>query len=142
MENNQEQELTRKEILEKEAQRTKKIKRIITYSIISILVLFTIFTLYNFKSIEKEQNQNLAESLANCLSNKEVVMYGTEWCGLCKKQKELFGDSFSKINYLDCDKSPQICIDAGVQAYPSWKINNQIELGYLGLDLLKDLSGC
>ena len=32
-------------------------------------------------------------SLAQCLTEKEVIMYGTEWCSHCKNQKAMFGES-------------------------------------------------
>ncbi|MEI8253857.1 MAG: hypothetical protein WCG25_09235 [bacterium] len=36
-------------------------------------------------------------------------MYGTETCSHCIAQKELFGDSFKYINYIDCVKDPNSC---------------------------------
>jgi hypothetical protein len=131
-------EKSRKEILEEEFQKKKKAKKL-TSLIVILLVLFGVF--YLSFNISKRTNSQ-ADNLAICLAEKGIIMYGTEWCSYCNQQKKLFGNSFSKITFIDCDKNPQRCIDAGVQAYPSWEINNQIELGYLSLELLSDLSGC
>ena len=65
------------------------------------------------------------DAFAQCLADKSVTMYGTEWCSHCKNQKKLFGSSFQYINYVDCDKNQQECSSAGVQGYPTWKINGQ-----------------
>jgi glutaredoxin len=71
-----------------------------------------------------------------------ATMYGTEWCPHCKAQKEEFGNSFKLIDYVDCDKYMQQCQDAGVEGYPTWKINGT---NYPGTQNLYDLaknSGC
>lgn len=34
------------------------------------------------------------DDFAKCLTEKGAKMYGTSWCGHCKNQKALFGDSF------------------------------------------------
>ena len=59
-------------------------------------------------------------SLANCLSDNGVTMYGTEWCGHCKNQKALFGDAFNQVDYVDCDAQRQVCLNAGVRGFPTW----------------------
>lgn len=66
--------------------------------------------------VDVEQTTKLAE----CLTEKGVVMYGTEWCGHCKNQKSLFGDAFAKVKYVDCDAERQTCLDAGVRGFPTW----------------------
>ncbi len=60
-----------------------------------------------------------AESLALCLSQKGVIMYGTERCPHCQNQKKLFGDAFASIRYVDCDLSPWQCQAAKVTGYPT-----------------------
>lgn len=60
------------------------------------------------------------ESLAECLTENNLRMYGTEWCGHCKNQKAMFGDAFAKVNYTDCDKDKPACVAAGIQGFPTW----------------------
>ena len=48
-------------------------------------------------------------SLAECLTQKNVVMYGTERCPHCKDQKAAFGEAFAKVTYVDCDKQSLQC---------------------------------
>lgn len=87
--------------------------------------------------------------LAKCLVEKDVKVYGSYYCGYCLKQKKEFlqGWEVIKENYIECSKrygNPQICIDAGVKAVPSWDFNNGKELdsGFKSLQELKELSGC
>ena len=60
------------------------------------------------------------DAFAKCLTEKGLTFYGAEWCSHCKSQKELFGDSLKYIKYVECPDNIQICIDKGVQGYPTW----------------------
>lgn len=59
------------------------------------------------------------DNFAQCLTDKNVKMYGTERCPHCKDQKKLFGKSFKKVNYIDCDKDSMKCDLAGVEWFPT-----------------------
>lgn len=89
--------------------------------------------------VDAEQTTKLAE----CLKEKWVVMYGTEWCGHCKNQKALFGDAFAKAAYVDCDAERQVCLDAGVRGFPTWidAQGNQYP-GTQQLAKLAEIGGC
>jgi glutaredoxin len=82
------------------------------------------------------------DEFAKCLTEKEVKMYGTTWCKYCQMQKGLFGNSFKYINFVDCDKNRQECLEAGVNAYPTWRINGKNYVGLQQLVTLSQLSGC
>jgi len=87
------------------------------------------------------------DDLAKCLSEKGVVMYGATWCSHCAEQKALFGDSFKYVTYVECavdgsNEQTQECKDAGVTAYPAWKINGQLSYGAKPLAELARLAGC
>lgn len=62
------------------------------------------------------------DAFAKCLTEKGWVMYGAEWCGHCKVQKALFGDSFKYIKYIECPDNTQLCLDKEISGYPTWKI--------------------
>ena len=84
-----------------------------------------------------------ADNLAQCLTDKGVVMYGTEWCPHCANQKKLFGNSFKLINYVDCDLNRKACVEAGVQGYPTWVFDELTALsGTQQLYVLADNAGC
>jgi uncharacterized membrane protein/glutaredoxin len=70
-------------------------------------------------------------ALAEHLTDTGAKMYGAFWCPHCKDQKELFGrQAFNKIDYVECDPAgenprTQMCIDAGIQRYPTWEVNGK-----------------
>ncbi|MBI2147341.1 thioredoxin family protein [Candidatus Woesearchaeota archaeon] len=79
---------------------------------------------------------------ATCLTEKGVVMYGTDWCPHCQKQKKMFGGAFKNVLFVDCDKSPE-CDTVGVKAYPTWFVNGKLlDSGVQQLETLSKLSGC
>lgn len=82
------------------------------------------------------------KSLAECLADQGVVLYGTSWCGACERQKEAFGDAISLIPYVDCDEENlEKC--RNIIAYPSWRLGNgRILRGYKRLDVLAKEAGC
>jgi glutaredoxin len=82
------------------------------------------------------------ETFASCLTEKGATMYGTQWCGYCKNQKNTFGDAFSQINYIDCDLHKKECRDAGVKGYPTWSINGELHSGSKTIRELGALTGC
>jgi len=84
------------------------------------------------------------EEFAKCLSNKSVL-YGSSWCPHCKSQKEMFGPFIKYINFVDCEaniENQNECILKGIQAYPTWEINNQLLIGEKKFKELSKLSGC
>ncbi len=100
---------------------------------------FLIFLNYKkAKSVNPE-----VEKLALCLKEKGAVMYGTYWCPHCKKQKEMFGEAFKYINYVECTEVPQKCEEAGIYGVPTWIFKNGTKLeGIQTLEKLKEVSGC
>jgi glutaredoxin len=69
-------------------------------------------------------------------------MYGTYWCPYCTKQKQLFGEAISEVQYVECDPrgdnaSPELCESFGVRSFPTWQINGQ---SYSGSRDLKDIA--
>ena len=86
--------------------------------------------------------ENAAETVAKCLAEKGAVMYGSEYCGYCNKQKELFGEAFQYITYVECTEQAQLCQENGVRSVPAWEINGQLRVGFKSLDELALMAGC
>ncbi len=85
--------------------------------------------------------------LAQCLTEKNVKMYGAFWCGACATQKDLFGSAFKAINYIECDErgkdaQPEVCQLAGISGYPTWEIDGQGSAGVQSLESLAAAAGC
>lgn len=83
------------------------------------------------------------DDFAQCLSEKDYVMAGTEWCSFCKQQKGLFGPSFKYVTYKDCDIEKQWCAENNISTYPRWvSPTGQQYVGVQSLEKLSELSGC
>ncbi|MBR8828730.1 MAG: vitamin K epoxide reductase family protein [Gomphosphaeria aponina SAG 52.96 = DSM 107014] len=86
-------------------------------------------------------------ALAKHLTAVGAKKYGAFWCPHCYEQKQLFGqEAFAKINYLECDPQgedpqTQLCVDAGIQGFPSWEVNGELYPGTQTLERLAELSG-
>lgn len=90
------------------------------------------------------------DAFAVCLTQKGVKMYGTDWCPHCLNTKKLFGESFSKINFINCDpKNTQLpadiniqCRTAGIEWYPTRIYNWEKYPWELSLQDLSEISWC
>ena len=79
---------------------------------------------------------------AQCVSESGAVMFGTDWCSHCTEQKELFGEYFELVEYVNCDYNRLLCDEAGVRGYPTWIINGESYPGTKPLETLAGLTGC
>jgi len=79
-------------------------------------------TLEKISSLSSCQLTADKDVFAKCLAEKGWAMYGAIWCAHCKAQKELFGDSFKFIKYVECPDNAQLCLDKGVNSYPTWLV--------------------
>lgn len=88
-------------------------------------------------------------ALAECLTEKGVVMYGAYWCPHCQNQKEMFGDAWEKVRSVECAvpgnprAQTQECRDAGIEGYPTWVFPDGSRIsGEMPLRKLAEKSGC
>jgi hypothetical protein len=102
-----------------------------------LFLLILLITLIGCSSKQGEY-----DSFAQCLTEKGVKMYGTEWCSHCKNQKETFGDSFQYIDYVDCDRNKDECSKARIDGYPTWNVDGINYPGEQQLYKLASLTGC
>ena len=84
------------------------------------------------------------DDFAQCLTDEGMVMYGTDWCSACNSQKEMFGESFDFIEFVNCDFHKDECNELGVTGYPTWMLNDEQagNRGSKAFDELAQLSGC
>ena len=130
----------------------KRIKVILSIIVLLALVFafyyitkaITAYTGYNIAENIQTEEQKI--SLAKCLREKNVKMYGAYWCPHCNNQKKMFGNSFSYIRYVECDRSDKEgrkeCLEKGIEGYPTWGIDNNLYPGEKSFDELAELSGC
>jgi hypothetical protein len=112
-------------------------KRYVTYAIIAILIIVIAYSVY------KSSQPGKYDNFAKCLTEKNYVMYGTDWCIHCKAQKDMFGKSFKYINFVNCDLRRDICNKEGIDGYPIWKSGNGTKYeGTQDLSKLAYVSNC
>ncbi len=80
---------------------------------------------------------------AQCLTERGVVIYGTYSCPYCRKQKDLFGDAFRFVTYVECTQESARCVADNVQSIPLWVFPSGDRLvGLQSLETLSVKSGC
>ena len=88
------------------------------------------------------------DQFAQCLSEKKAVMYGSFLCPHCQDQKDLFGDSWPYVQYVECStpgsrQMTSACSAAKIQHVPTWVFGNgQRREGLTPLKELSDRTGC
>jgi hypothetical protein len=88
------------------------------------------------------------DGFAKCLASKQAKMYGLYWCPHCADQKQMFGDAFHYVPYVECaipgQKDMAVeCKVAGVKLFPSWQFGmDPPHEGVLSLQTLSDKTGC
>ena len=113
--------------------------------VLGLVVAYLVFPYFIPEPVESTCELDIQDEeleFADCLTENNAVMYGTEWCSHCKDQKNLFGEDFKKVNYVNCDYDKASCDAAGVEGYPTWVINGASYPGAQSLERLAELTGC
>jgi hypothetical protein len=120
-----------------------KIKRYLIWMVLSIIFFIVVFYIASITGFfAQTQAPSTYDNFASCLSEKGIIMAGTDWCHYCKSQKQMFGTSFRLINYKSCD-TDSWCNEVGINGYPTWVFpNGQQYAGVQTLERLSELSGC
>lgn len=82
------------------------------------------------------------ENLAACLTRQNVTMYGVDTCAECQNQKQIFGNAFQKIKYVNCDFHADVCNQENVGYYPTWIQNDRRLTGFQSLPNLANWTQC
>lgn len=118
--------------------------KVLTFGIIvAFLVVFiTGCSASPTTSTKEMKNKSKYDALAMCLKEKGTVFYQIDSCPYCREQKELFGTSVQYLGQVDCDQDRQVCRDAGVEKYPTWKIDGKLSVGKKLPEQLAEMAGC
>ncbi|MDP3764091.1 MAG: hypothetical protein Q8Q95_00515 [bacterium] len=113
--------------------------KIIFGFLIAILIFAFLFLIFR----DDNAQAGTLDDFAKCLTDKNVTMYGAAWCSHCQNQKNLFGEAFTYINYVECPNDPQKCLVAGIESYPTWLMPNKEKLaGEQKLQTLSEKTEC
>ena len=80
--------------------------------------------------------------LAECMTGKGAVIYGSDACPATVAQKNRFGDGFKHLKYVECRENPSQCSKKNITLLPTWICNGKRIIGSYPLDALADFSGC
>ena len=86
-------------------------------------------------------------ALAEHLTASGAVMYSAYWCPHCHEQKEMFGKEAAKnLKVVECAPTGQnneakLCQSKGIEGFPTWEINGELDSGVKQLPDLARLSG-
>lgn len=89
------------------------------------------------------QEANALDGFAQCLAEKQITMYGADWCPHCQNEKKAFGKSFRLVPYVECPAEPEKCLSVGIEGYPTWIFpDGRRFTGEQGVEKLSRESGC
>ncbi|MDP6641377.1 MAG: thioredoxin domain-containing protein [Nitrososphaerales archaeon] len=79
----------------------------------------------------------------NCLGEKDVKVYGANWCGWTKKWVDTLGgvDAASAV-YVECTEETELCSSEEIQGYPTTKINGETYSGDRTISAIAQATGC
>ena len=82
------------------------------------------------------------DDFAKYLTEEGIVLVGAEWCGHCQDQKEMFGESFQYVTFVDAVVDPELAASYGVPGYPTWVLADGTQIvGVQSLDNLMEKTG-
>lgn len=120
-----------------------------SWIILAIILNGIVLLAFNLLSLSSQGNY---DELAKCITAKGVVMYGSFKCGVCAKNRAIFGDSFKYIVEIEChpqgkNAQTDLCLKKEIQGTPTWVlqpegIEQKRHLGFLSIEELKKFSGC
>ncbi len=112
--------------------------------IITIVVFVSVVSLYYIgKSITgRHSSVGDYDEFSQCLTENGAVMYGAEYCGHCNNQKDMFGNSFKYIEYVECSDVVEYCKSKGIEGVPTWEIDGELYTGVQELSELSEYTGC
>jgi len=119
-----------------EEKNSRRTKRIITAGIIVGIILLAIVLI-----LIKTNCANPSEEIVKCIANKSTLYIQTG-CSHCLKQEYIFGKCYELINVVDCTKTPNKCVEAGIRAIPTWILNGTLIEGVYKIEELQEMMGC
>ena len=92
--------------------------------------------------VEDDNDLTDLDNFAKCLTDKGATVYVSAYCGHCKNQKEMFGDSLEYLNLVECTEKQELCQEKGITGVPTWIIDGSSYPGVQTFEKLGSLTGC
>lgn len=95
------------------------------------------------------ESEETALTIARCIKEKGIKMYGAFWCPHCAEQKRIFGKKAeAEMPYYECDPRGENsvtdqCLQLKIEKYPTWIFADGTRVtGVLSLKDLSEKTGC
>ncbi|MBC8434945.1 hypothetical protein H8D91_00375 [archaeon] len=124
----------------KKSQKKKIYSITVTITVLLAITGILIYSLLNNPNKEKELTEKMLDDFTKCLTEKNVIMYGSIKNANSLAQMKMFESSLENLNYIDCSERKNDCMD--ILILPSWEIKNQIIHGAVSLEVLSKLTEC
>ena len=106
---------------------------------ITISIVIVVLVLAYFVVISRDGAPTTTEEVAKCIGENSIL-YVQLGCSACESQEELFGESYSNLNIIDCFYERDKC--EGIRVTPTWKISGELIEDVQSIKKLKELTGC
>lgn len=104
-------------------------------------VLVGILAMAFFAGCSQTQQPDNLDTFAQCLTENWATMYWSKTCPHCLEQKEMFGDSFQYIDYVECTEEFERC--ANLRGVPAREFSDgSIVEWRQALETLATLTNC
>jgi len=97
------------------------------------------------QALQSEKPVLSALKVALCLKDAGAKIYGIYWSEHTAKQREILGEYFKYLTYVECQTGNEIlpeCEGVKVSEYPLWVINGKKLKGEQTLEQLATAAGC
>src|SRR3989344_3290157 len=134
-----EQHNSMKHNAKKEPEETRKNnnkKYLLGFILVIAIALFV--TGFYIKSLKP----GIYDNFAKCLSEKNAVVYGNDFCQYTGRQLNMFGKAEKYLDYVKCANNKELCDSKQVKITPTWEINGKILEGIQSFEKLAEASGC
>lgn len=110
--------------------------------IIAVIVIGIVAWSTSGYFIKDDNDSSDLDKFAKCLTEKGATLYVSKYCGYCKNQKEMFGDSLEYLNLVECTEKQELCQQKGIIGVPTWIIDELPYSGVQQFERLSELTGC
>tara|TARA_Y100000310_G_scaffold286072_1_gene309952 strand:- start:22 stop:417 length:396 start_codon:yes stop_codon:yes gene_type:complete len=127
-------------------------KKIFLFVFLVLGIIASACTQQNVPEVHEDTGPSELDSFAKCLNENGLKMYGQYTCGVCRKQRELFGSSFQYIGEIEChpkgeNPQTQLCLERDIMKTPTWLLEKDGQVverlvGFQTLEILSEVSGC
>lgn len=114
-----------------------KNKKYLLFAVLIIAVALIVIGFY----IRSNKAGNY-DTFAKCLSEKNVIVYGNDFCQYTGKQLNMFGNSEKYLKYVKCANNKELCDNKQIKITPTWEINGKMYEGVQSIEKLAEMSGC